>query len=71
MFDQYTDEIEVFVLVLPTIAVGKVTALDHEGLDDAVEGGSLIAKALFARRECSVPFVRFRGRLSSEREQRT
>lgn len=31
-----------------TIAVGEVTALDHELLDDSVESRSFITKALFA-----------------------
>ena len=31
-----------------TIAVGEVTALDHELLDDPVEGRSLVTKTLFA-----------------------
>jgi hypothetical protein len=34
-----------------TIPVCKVTSLDHEILDDTVEGGSFISKALLAGRE--------------------
>ena len=31
-----------------TVVVGEVTTLDHEVLDDTVEGRSLIAEALLA-----------------------
>lgn len=31
-----------------SIATGEVTTLDHEALDDTVEGGALVAKALGA-----------------------
>lgn len=34
-----------------TIATGEVTALNHEVLDYAVEGGALVAKALLAGSE--------------------
>lgn len=38
---------------LPTsaITIGEVTALDHESLDDTVEGRPFVAKALFASAE--------------------
>jgi hypothetical protein len=32
-----------------SVAVGEVTTLDHELLDDTVEGGALISEALLAR----------------------
>lgn len=49
-------QLEVFVgelvavdgLAAGTVALGKVTTLDHEVLDDTVEGGALVAKALLA-----------------------
>ena len=34
--------------VIHTIAIGEVTSLDHELLNDSVESRSLIAKALFS-----------------------
>lgn len=34
-----------------TIATGEVSTLNHKGLDDAVEGGALVAKALLSGRE--------------------
>lgn len=36
-------------LAASAIALGEVTTLDHKVLDDAVEDGALVAKALFAR----------------------
>ena len=32
-----------------TIAIGEVATLNHELLDDSVEGGSLVTEALLAR----------------------
>jgi hypothetical protein len=39
-----------------TVAVSKVTALDHEVLDDTVECRTLISKALLASRESAEVF---------------
>ena len=35
-------------LAAGAVALGEVTALDHEVLDDAVEGRALVTKALLA-----------------------
>ena len=35
-------------LATGSVAVGEVTTLDHELLDDTVEGGALISEALLA-----------------------
>lgn len=35
-------------LAASAVALGEVTALDHEVLDDTVEGGTLVTKALLA-----------------------
>lgn len=40
-------------LATGTIALGEVTALDHELLDDSVESRSLVTKALLAGRQSS------------------
>lgn len=38
-------------LAASAIALGKVSTLDHELLDDTVKGRALVAKALFASRK--------------------
>ena len=36
-------------LATSSVSVGEVTTLDHELLDDTVEGGALISEAFLAR----------------------
>ena len=36
-----------------TITIGEVTALDHELLDDSVEGRSLVTEALLSCAQCT------------------
>lgn len=40
-------------LATRAITLGKVSTLDHESLDDTVEGRPLISKVLLASRQCS------------------
>jgi hypothetical protein len=40
-------------LATSAVALGKVATLDHEILDDTVEGGALVAKALLASSKSS------------------
>jgi hypothetical protein len=40
-------------LAASAVALGKVTALDHEVLDDTVEGRALVTKALLASSKSS------------------
>jgi hypothetical protein len=53
-------------LVGRTVSVGKVTSLDHEVLDDTVEGGSLVAKALLASCQSAEVLSRFWDGLAIE-----
>ncbi len=41
-------KIQVVAVELPTVAVGEVAALNHEGFDDTVETGPLVAISLFS-----------------------
>lgn len=49
-----------------TVTVGEVTALDHEILDDTVEGRAFISKALLASSQSTEVLSRFWGRLAVE-----
>ena len=67
-------ELEVLVLELLSVdglstgavAPSEITALDHEVLDDAVEGRALVSKALLAGRESTEVLCRLGDRLAVE-----
>lgn len=40
-------------LATSAVALGEITTLDHEVLDDTVEGGALVTKALLASSKSS------------------
>jgi hypothetical protein len=52
----------------PYIATGKITTLEHEFRDDAVEGRALVAEAHFARTESSEVLSGLRNGLVEKNE---
>lgn len=53
-------------LATSAVTVGEITALDHELLDNTVEGGALVTKALLARGERAEVLSRLGDRLAIE-----